>query len=80
MRSLSYYSQPLLKMQQVDVKVLDRSKDLFSLDLPFEAQNLHIEINLDARMPMKHISDTIKSLSQSVDTITFYTLDSAIIP
>ena len=49
------------------------------MHIPFEAQNLDIELDLNQHT-LKHVSNTLKSLNQKIEDVSFHTLDNAIIP
>ena len=72
-----------VKLQQIDIEEDPKQNDLYHLSIPYEAQNLKLQLQLKdtkANHSLGTIAQGIKSLAASVDQVTFQTLDGATIP
>ena len=72
-----------VKIQQIDIEADSKSDDVYHLSIPYEAQNLHLQVQMksaQANHSLGTIAQGIKSLASSVEKVEFQTLDGAIIP
>lgn len=77
-RAFGYYSQPVLKMQQVDMDFQTASSKK-KLTIPFEARSLQVQVDLEGGT-LASVGEQLMKQSENVQEVTFYTIDGAKIP
>lgn len=66
-------------MQSIDVKMQNKSE--VHLQIPFEAQTLHMNLDIhNSSNTLKTIADKVQELNSNVKEVVFNTLDGAILP